>query len=455
MDLEAVRGRIAEVHRGKKWILAGEAAAGWTPVVDQLREWDVAGVMIVAGIAGVGDLPNADSTFLTNTSGETMMLGFRAFLRSVEHPSAELLAAIDAFDPEGEALVLNPGFSREDHIAGRFVYGARPREWRDLEDKMIVDELWDASGVSRAPSEVLPVAEASAAADRLAGDLGTIWVADNLEGWHGGGEYVRWVRNPEDVPPAVDWFRQHARLVRVMPFLDGLPCSIHGFVTRDGVAVFNPVELFIFRVAKRSSLFYAQGGNFWNPPGDLRDEMRSAASSVGALLHDRYGYLGGFGIDGICTADGFRPTELNPRLSLGHTVHARAADLPLGSIERLMIEGDIEIGAPDLEEAVLSAAEARRRGGAIFAARGDYATAKTGVVFNDDRATAVDPEEPSDATMEIGPAMFGTIVIVRFDSDRTPIGPSMAPRALQTLDLARELWNVDVPDLEPAPDLYS
>ena len=119
------------------------------------------------------------------------------------------------------------------------------------------------------------------------------------------------------------------------------------------------------------------------------------------------------------------------------------------------MEGGSEIGAPEREEAGVAAAEARRRGGASFAARGDYATARPGVVFNDDRATAVDPEEPSDATMEIGPAMFGTIVIVRFDSDRTPIGPSMAPRALQTLDLARELWNVDVPDLEPAPDLYS
>lgn len=176
MDLEAVKGRIADVHRGRKWILVGDVAAAFTPMVDQLREWDVADIMIVAGVEGVGDLPNADSTFLTHTSGETMMLGFRAFIRSVEHPSAD--------------------------------------------------------------------------------------------------------------------------------------------------------------------------------------------------------------------------------------VHRKAAG-----------------------------------------------TGAIGIVFNDDRATAVDPEDANDATMEIGPATFGTIVMVRFDSDRTPIGPSMANRALQTLDLARELWNVEVPDLEPAPDL--
>lgn len=453
MDIKAVEGRIAEVHRSKKWILAGDVAAGFVPVVDQLRKWDVAGVMVVAGVEGVGDLPNADSTFLTNTSGNTMMLGIRASIRSIEDPSVELLAAVDAFDPEGEALVLNPGFSRMGHLFGRRAYGAKPRVWRDLEDKMIIDELWDAAGVERAPSAIVPISDAPTAAQALAGDHGTVWVADNLEGWHGGGEYARWIRCPEDVQPAVDWFKEHASFVRVMPFLDGLPCSIHGFVTRDGIAVFSPVELFIFRVANRPAFFYAQGGNFWNPPVAVRDEMREAARSVGALLHARYGYLGGFGIDGICTADGFRPTELNPRLSLGHNVHSRAADIPLGSIERLLIEGDIEIKAADLEEAVLSVAESKRGGGAIFEAQGDYPPAKTGVVFNDDRATAVDPEDPNDATMEIGPATFGTIIMVRFESDRTPIGPSLAPRVLQTLDLARKLWNVTVPDLESAPDL--
>ncbi len=453
MDLNAINDRIAEVHDGRKWILTTDAAAGVTPIVGQLREWDAAGIMVVAGVTGVGDLPEADTFFYTNTSGDTILQGVRAFVRSVEEPSDELLAAVDEFDREGEAMVVAMGFSRRGRLAGRRVYGARKPEWADLEDKTIIDEIWDQAGVTRAPSAVVPVADAPAAAEGLSRGLGTVWVADNFEGWHGGGEYARWVRDERHVQPALDWFSEHARTVRVMPFLDGIPCSIHGFITHDGVAVFLPMEMIILRHTDSPEFYYAQGANFWNPSPQVRKEMRQAARSVGALLKEQFGYLGGFGIDGICTKDGFRPTELNPRLSIGHGLQSRAADVRIGSIQRLMIEGDLDIDATDLEEAIVSVAETNRRGGMMFPLEGSYPPAKTGFVFEDDRAVAIDADKPNDGTMEIGPAAFGTIVIVRLDPDHTEIGPSVAPLAIKTLDLARDLWDVRAPNLEPAPDL--
>ncbi len=261
MDIEAIKGEIAAFHRGKKWIFTPDVAAAAKPMVEQLNGWGVDDLMIVAGVEGVGDLPNVDRIHYTRTSGETMMLGIRAFMESIEFPSPELLRAVDAFDPAGEAHVLGQMFSRRSHLAGRPVYGARPVEWRDLEDKTVVDELWDAAGIARVPAEVVAVADAPSAAERLGGELGSVWVADNREGWHGGGEYTRWVREPADVEPAAEWFLQHAHAVRVMPFLDGLPCSIHGFVTGNGVSVFNPVELLIYRRMDRPGFFYAGGAN--------------------------------------------------------------------------------------------------------------------------------------------------------------------------------------------------
>ncbi|GMQ94119.1 MAG: hypothetical protein BMS9Abin12_1603 [Acidimicrobiia bacterium] len=455
MDIEAINDRIAEVHRDRKWILTPDVAAGVTPIVQQLREWDAAGIMVVAGVPGVGDVPEADALFYTNTSGDTIMQGVRAFVRSVDDPSDELLAAVDEFDPDGEAMVVAMGFSRSGRLAGRRVYGARAPEWADLEDKTIIDELWDQAGVIRAPSVVVPVADAVAAANGLDRGLGTVWVADNLEGWHGGGEYARWVKEEEHVQPALEWFSEHARTVRVMPFLDGIPCSIHGFITRNGVAVFLPMEMIILRNTNCPEFYYAQGANFWNPPARVRKEMRQAARLVGALLKEQHGYLGGFGIDGICTKNGFRPTELNPRLSVGHGLQSRAADVKLASIQRLMIEGVFDIDATDLEQAIVAAAETNRRGGMIFPLKGSYPPAKTGFVFEDDRAVAIDTDEPNDGTMTIGPAAFGAIVIVQLDPDRTEVGPSVAPLAIKTLDLARDLWDVDAPQLEPAPDLCS
>ncbi len=455
MDLDEINTRIAEVHRDRKWILTPDAAGSATPMVEDLREWESGPLMVVAATEGVGELPEVERIHYTRTGGDTVMEAIRAFVDSIEHPSKELLAAVDAFDPDAEAMILRTGFSHQPELFGRAVYGRRPAAWAALEDKMIIDELCDTAGITRAPSEIVPVADAPDAAKRLAGELGTVWAADNTEGWHGGGEYVRWVRGAADVKPAVEWLSAHAETVRVMPFLDGIPCSIHGFNTRDGTAVFLPVELIIFRHAEASELIYARAANFWNPPGTIRDEMRRAARDMGALLAQRVGYLGGFGIDGVATRHGFRPTELNPRISIGHWIQARAAEVPLAGMERLLFAGDLDIAAAELEEMVTSVAETKRGGGTLYLLAGEYEAAETGVVFTGSGAVAVDVDEPSDATMHIGRGAYGSIIIMRLDPERNPIGPSVAPRALEAIALARDLWDIDVPPLEPAPDFFS
>ena len=55
--------------------------------------------------------------------------------------------------------------------------------------------------------------------------------------------------------------------------------------------------------------------------------------------------------------------------------------------------------------------------------------------------------------MEIGSASMGSIIIMKLDPDRAPIGPSVAPKAIQAIDLARELWGIELPPLVAAPDL--
>jgi len=453
MDLDHINRTLAAFHRDRRWILAPDAAAAATGTVEQLREWGSGPIMIVTAVEGVGDLPRVDVICYTRAIGDTQMTGIRASIQAIEQPSDDVLAAVDEFDPGNEAMVLGAGFSRSSVLVGRPAYGARPEAWGALEDKMIIDQLWDDAGVRRAPSVIVPVASASAAAADLASDLGTVWVADNSEGWHGGGEYVRWIRSPADVAPAVEWFGEHAARVRVMPFLDGIPCSIHGFSTHDGVAVFLPVEMVILRRVDRPEFVYAQAANFWNPPAAIRDEMRVAARRVGMLLKERYGYLGGYGIDGVCTPDGFLPTELNPRLSRGHHLHALVADIPLSLMELMQLEGDLEISSTELEESVLGAALESRRGGMLLPLGGYQEPRGIGIRFIDGRAVAVDPEGVTDARMQIGPALTGSIIIVTYEPDRTPIGPSVGPRSVAAIDLAREIWDLDIPHVTPAPDV--
>lgn len=453
MDLEALTESIASVQRGSKWIVMADAAAGAASTVEGLRQRGALGVMVVAGTEGTGDLPPADRFHYTRPDGDTMMAGIRNFVASVERPSAELLGAVDAFDPDRTARVLGPGFSRKAALAGRPVFGARRPSWGALEDKTTVDSLWKAAGVPAAPAVVVPVSEASAAAQELSSDLGTVWVADNTEGWHGGGEYTKWVRSGHDEAEAVAWFTDHATTVRVMPFLEGLPCSIHAFITHDGVAVFDPVELYILRTIDPTGFLYARLGNFWTPPETLTTSMREAARSVAQHLRTTIGYLGGIGIDGVATSSGFLPTELNPRLSVGLSIQAAAAQVPLSDVERCIIEGTLTVDAVDLEHTIRDAVSTNRSGTFMFRTSDTVDDAEVRFVFDGDEAIEVEADAASDGWMRSGPAPFGSVIFVRMDSERTAVGPSTAPLALPLMRLATEVFGCELPTVESARDV--
>jgi hypothetical protein len=121
-------------------------------------------------------------------------------------------------------------------------------------------------------------------------------------------------------------------------------------------------------------------------------------------------------------------------------------------MELMQIEGDLGISSSDLEATVVGIAENSRRGGMLLPLSGHQEGRKVGIRFIDERAVAVDPEGVKDATMEIGPAVMGSIIRMQLEPDRTPIGPPIGPRSAAAIDLAREIWNLDIPEVTPAPD---
>src|SRR5690606_15850893 len=92
-----------------------------------------------------------------------MMEGIRAAERAFRALPDDVLADIDAFDPDHTALALGPFFGDGRPVAGRRMFGGRPPAWIALEDKVVIDAVWDAAEVRRAPSEVVPVDEAAGA----------------------------------------------------------------------------------------------------------------------------------------------------------------------------------------------------------------------------------------------------------------------------------------------------
>jgi hypothetical protein len=242
------------------------------------------------------------------------------------------------------------------------VLTGRPTSWVALEDKLLADDIWDEVGCSRAPSLVTPVEvqalrAASASLDR--GD-GVVWAGDARDGFNGGGEFVRWVATDEDAATATAFFAPRCDRVRVMPFLEGVPCSIHGVVMPGGTAVFRPVELSILRGPGRRFV-YGGLGTTWDPPPHDRAEMRELARRTGEHLRSSVGYRGAFGIDGVLTADGFRPTELNSRMSGGIAALARQVDATAFNLLQfnLLAGRDPAVEARDLEAWALPAMDAR------------------------------------------------------------------------------------------------
>ena len=350
--------RLGWLYEGRPVIVGPGILAGYTGVVTFLHDLGC-DVLVLATEQGAGPIPGIEKCVIVQIAmpdAESVTEELRALDHLAHHLPDHATAAIEEFDPDRRAVWHASQFVTDDEpILGRPVVNGRPAAFMALEDKLLAEEIWAAAGVPAAPYEIVPVdPDALAAATlRLAAPLGAVWSGDTRGGFNGGGNYVRWVATPEDQEAAVGFFGARCDRVRVMPFLDGVPCSIHGMVLPDGTAVFRPVEIAILRDVVGRQFVYGGLSTYWDPPPEDRDEMREAARRAGGHLQSAYGYRGAFGIDGVLTADGFRPTELNARVSAGLTTEAKVAHDLLGLVHtHLLLGRDTGLGVADLESLV-------------------------------------------------------------------------------------------------------
>jgi hypothetical protein len=359
----SVTDRLGELWAGRPVVIGPFVLAGATPYVGWFRELGCP-VLVVATTRGAGAVPGEDDCeVVTVAPPATASLTdeLRTHDRLAHHLPAETREAIDAFDPERRGTwYTTPFVTTDEPIDGRPVTGGRPASFLRLEDKMVADAIWRAADVEHAPYRLVELADAGAleaATAGLAGPLGAVWAGDARGGFNGGGNYVRWVCTHDDMRRAAAFFGPRCDRVRVMPFLEGVPCSIHGLVLPDGTAALRPVEIVVLRDPVTRTLRYSGLGTTWDPPPADREAMRDAVRRVGAHLQSHHGYRGAFGIDGVLTAEGFRPTELNTRMSAGAStvadvdrrfftfLHAalvadRETGLSAADVEGLVIEMD-------------------------------------------------------------------------------------------------------------------
>lgn len=447
---------LRSVFAGGRWIAAMPVDVSAAGFALRLRELGAAEVLGIAGSHGTGTVPEGVEVVCMDVREVEVMAGIRASEAALDDVDPAIAARVDAWDPDGQARVLRALFSHGRPVAGRPTWGARDPSWVALEDKTVVDALWDEVGVPRAPVNIVPVGDALRAAAALDRGLGTVWAGDSRSGWHGGASYTRWVQTDADAEAAHRLFVGACDRVRVMPFLEGVPCSSHGIVGPAHVAALRPCEMLVLRGSGSARLLYAAAATFWDPPASDRASMRAMVKRVGAHLRATLGYRGVFTIDGVMTADGFLPTELNPRFGAAIGVMTRGIEgLPAYLLHCALVAGEgLDWRLPELEAEILAHADAHRDGrvGVNSAVRLDSRREVALVRAAEGWREAHEGEEP-DALASAGPSGGGTRAGANFVADRTPVGPSLAPRAAEVLRWMDQEWGLGLGELAPAVDV--
>lgn len=442
------RALLKPVFGGRRWLLFGGPVLGLVGFASELKQLGAERPFLLGSCMGTGTLPDDD--FAETASFDLRVANIReefsayeSLLRRVPDATAR---AIDRWDPEGQARAAGLiALSVIPDVAGRDSYGGRKPEWVALEDKTRIDAFWRTAEVACVASEVVRLERDAvrAAIDRLDDGAGAVLAGDARDGIHGGAQAVLPVWSESQLESALQSLAPHHSEVRVTPYIEGQPCSIHGIVFPDGVSVFRPVELvtLIDRAAGRFQ--YAGLGTFWDPPAADREFMRSLARRVGEALREHVGFRGPFAIDGVLSREGFRPTELNSRFGAGlGPLAAAVPTLPFSSLCLAATEGEpLEFRPQWLEEIVVAEADRRRsgRGSAWFERRGEQIE-RYSLVETVGGYRSAEEGEAEDATIMIGPGAIGSFLNFVPAPGCVKPGAALAPRVARAFEWAdREL----------------
>lgn len=449
---------LRPIFQDKKVILAGGVVANQLPRARQIRELGAESTFILATEGmGTGDAPtmeDGDWFALDPPHAEDIIDTIHASNMLLGNLPKSAQEALDWYDPDHTALVVGTFLHEHESVAGRKSLAYRKPEWLALDDKTVIDKVWDKIGVTREPSEVVHIEKSALleATKRLDKGDGVVWSGDSREGVSGGAVGVRWIRSEADADKALEYYVKHCDQLRVMPFMEGIPCSIHGIVFSDYVAALRPVEMVVLRKPGSNEFFYAGTATYWDPAPPDREDMRNMAKLVGGALRDMVDYRGIFIVDGVLTKNGFRPTEMNTRSGAGiKPLINELADLPLELVAQAMASGaELDYKPKELESLIVSSADKHRGGGTWRAVSAHLPEMDKRPVKLTDNGWEWAKDDEADGTVSVGPGPLGSFVRLAPNSSSIHAGGSFAP-------LARDFWrfideNMDskIGKLEPA-----
>jgi hypothetical protein len=408
-----------------------------------------------------------DSTPLYNSQVATWLpLGISGLIATEQmgleealgSPTPELAGALREFDQDGDALVIGSHYMTMAEVAGRPVLNHRRPEWVALENKTTIDALWRELSVPHAPAHVFDADKDSLwplwqASEVLDDGWGVVWSGDG-PAINGGANFVRRVRTLSEAKQVFRHLAPKCENIRVMPFLEGIPVSVHGIVFPDGTAVLRPIEMVVPRRTESARFLYAGCASFYDPPAAIRDEMRNLARRVGEQLRTSVGYRGTFTLDGVATENGFRPTEINTRYGGAMTCFEDALpQLPLALVQVALVAGhDIGISSIEFEDLLVRAADTSRISaiGANVRAVSPTAEIERPVVWTEWTCRWAHEDEVPHGTLRLKPGRIGGRLELDLYQDGVCPGRAAAPLVVSAFALADQDWSTGLGVLEPA-----
>lgn len=464
--------RLRTAFSGQKWIVAGGVAQGQTGGAKRLESMGAASAIALATRLGTGPLDEhahllvCDDAQVPPTA--SMVERMHDDNRQLHDAPPWVLAAVDEWDPDRQARVIVDFTMDGGTVANRPCFGARRENWKALEDKIAIRSLWRSAGIATAADDVVEVADQDAlvqAHRALAGERGTVWAVDNQQGWHGGAKGTHWVADESQIPALAATLSQRHRKVRVQPFLDGVPCSMHGFALASGTAALRPCETIMLLDPMEHRFVYSRTATYWDPEPAHTAAMRNTVRAVGDELRRTFNYRGVFTVDGVLTERGFLPTEVNPRFGAalpGTIVTGDGQVLPLFFTHLIGVEGLLDdIDPAALERTLVARLREKRDGGLLIFTSEDPGEQERSVHltgrWQDGAMTDLAPTElESEAflTAHWGHEPSGGLVLARFSS-AMPTGALVAPTVVAVRSFLGSYWDLDLANLIPAATVPS
>ncbi|WP_230415992.1 hypothetical protein [Micromonospora tarapacensis] len=366
--------------------------------------------------------------------------------------SGWLAGPADAFDPDYTATRVLPDPLDPPNAGVRRRYGTRPPAWRLFEYKTVVDTLWDAAGVPRAPSVVgdgtADLAMLGAIVDQGSGVVCSCQPREAVPS--AGGDGIWWWRDgsPPTTIPTAD---SGTWRVRLMPFFEGVPVRLHGLALAAKVVPFPPMELVTLPRPEQGTFLCAGAVPLLGAAADLVTQTER----IGVGLRERLGYRGGFSVDGVLTPTGFQPTDLNARLTSAMEATPSDRRILLHAVNLLAREGNEPdtSAVEDLAEDVFAIGTTCTIFGAATHVD-EEASRKTSVRWDDERLAPAASND-ADGSLVITPSPRGWLLTATLTTARLPGGGRVGPWAPEVFRLSDEILGTNFGHLAPPFDTRS